>query len=210
MLVLADRGFFSFELWAQYLTTGADLLWRVTAGITLPVIETLPDSSYLSVINSKKTRSASYRIPLSAVEGPRDATHIPVRVIEYTVTGEGVEQAQTYRLITTILDPHAASALELASAYQQRWEHEISLKEIETQLLDPGHGLRSQTPELVRQEFWALLLTHYAIRTLRTEAADTTETDPDRLSCIRTLNIVRRQITNQAGFPPRNTQPGTH
>jgi hypothetical protein len=62
MLVLADRGFFSFELEAQYLVTGADLLWRVTAGIKFPVTELLPDGSYLSVINSKKTRSAGYRI----------------------------------------------------------------------------------------------------------------------------------------------------
>jgi hypothetical protein len=205
MLVLADRGFFSFELWAQYLVTGADLLWRVTAGIKLPVTELLPDGSYLSVINSKKTRSASYRIPLSAVDDPRDATHIPVRVIEYTITGDETEQSQVFRLVTTILDPHAVTALELAAAYQQRWEYEMSLREIETQLLEPGHGLRSKTPELVRQEFWALLLVHYAIRTLMTEAADT---DPDRLSFMRTLNIIRRQVTNQAGFSPRHTEPG--
>jgi hypothetical protein len=181
----------------------------VTSGITLPVIETLPDGSYLSVINSKKTRSASYRIPLSAVEDPRDATHIPVRVIEYTITGEGIDQPQTFRLITTILDPAAATALELASAYQQRWEYEMSLREIETQLLESGQGFRSKTTELVRQEFWALLLAHYAIRKLMTEAADTAQLDPDRLSFRRTLNIVRRQVTNQAGFPPRNPEPGT-
>ena len=180
----------------------------MTAGITLPVIEVLPDGSYLSVINSKKTRSAGYRIPLSAVEDPRDATHIPVRVIEYTITGEGTDQPQTFRLITTILNPDAVTALELACAYQQRWEYEMSLREIETQLLEPGHGLRSKTPELVRQEFWALLLAHYAIRQLMTEAADTAELDPDRLSFIRTLNIVRRQVTNQAGFSPRNSVPG--
>jgi hypothetical protein len=207
MLVLADRGFFSFELWQQFLVTGADLLWRVTAGIKLPVTEVLPDGSYLSVINSKKTRSAGYQIPLSAVEDPRDATHIPVRVIEYTVSGEGVEQSQVFRLVTTILDPAAATALELAAAYQQRWEYEMSLREIETQLLEPGKGFRSKTPELVRQEFWALLLAHYAIRALMTEAADTADLDPDRLSFIRTLNIIRRQVTNQAGFSPRN--PGT-
>ncbi len=104
------------------------------------------DGSYLSVINSKKTRSAGYRIPLSAVDDPRDATHIPVRVIEYTITGEGIDQPQTLRLITTILDPDAATALELASAYQQRWEYEMSLREIETQLLEPGQGLRSKLP----------------------------------------------------------------
>lgn len=86
----------------------------------------------------------------------------------------------------------------------------ISLKEIETQLLNSGQGLRSKTPELVRQEFWALLLAHYAIRTLMTEAADTAELDPDRLSFIRTLNIVRRHVTNQAGSSPRNLAPGTH
>jgi hypothetical protein len=206
MLVLADRGFFSFELWAQYLVTGADLLWRVTAGIKLPVIDLLPDGSYLSVINSKKTLSASYRIPLSAVDDPRDATHIPVRVIEYTITDDETKHSQVFRLVTTILDPHSATALELTTAYQQRWEYEMSLREIETQLLEPGHGLRSKTPELVRQEFWALLLAHYPIRTLMTEAADT---DPDRLSFIRTLNIVRRQVTNQAGFSPRNPEPGT-
>jgi len=105
-------------------------------------------------------------------------------------------------LITTILDCGAATAMELAAASQQRWEDERSLREIETQLLAPGQGLRSKTPELVRQEFWGLLLAHYAIRALMTQAADTAELDPDRLSFIRTLNIVRRQVTNQAGFPP--------
>lgn len=204
-LSIRDRNagiFFSFELWAQYLVTGADLLWRVTTGITPPVTELLPDGSYLSVINSKKTRSADYWISLSAVDDPRDATHIPVRVIEYTVTGDGTEPSQVFRLVTTILNPHAVTALELTTAYQQRWEYEMSLREIETQLLEPEHGLRSKTPELVRQEFWALLLAHYAIRALMTEAADTAEIDPDRLSFIRTLNIVRRQVTNQAGFSP--------
>ena len=79
MLILADRGYFSFDLWQQYLVTGAALVWRVPAGLKLPVTEHLRDGSYLSVINSKKTRSAGYMIPLSAVDDPRDATHIPVR-----------------------------------------------------------------------------------------------------------------------------------
>jgi hypothetical protein len=208
MLVLADRGFFSFELWAQYLATGVELLWRVPAGMKLPPTKIFPDGSYLSVISAKKTRGSKYQIPLSAVADPRDATHIPVRVIEYTITGHGSDTSETFHLITTILDPTMVTAMELAAAYQQRWEYEISLKEIETELLEPGQGLRSKSPDLIRQEFWGLLLAHYAIRKLMTEAADTTELDPDRLSFIRTLNIVRRQVTNQAGFSPRNPQQG--
>ena len=131
-----------------------------------------------------------------------------IRGAEFQFPGDGTKQSQVFRLVTTILDPHAVTALEPATAYQQRWEYEMSLREIETQLLEPGHGLRSKTPELVRQEFWALLLAHYAIRQLMTEAADTAELDPDQLSFIRTLNIIRRQVTNQAGFSPRNSGPG--
>jgi hypothetical protein len=64
-----------------------------------------------------------------------------VRVIEYTITGDETKHSQVFRLVTTILDPHSATALELATAYQQRWEYEMSLRGIETQLLEPGHGL---------------------------------------------------------------------
>ena len=63
------------------------------------------------------------------------------------------------------------TAIELAAACQQRWEYEISLREIETQLLEPGSGLRSRTPELVRQELWGLLLAHFAVRALMAQAA---------------------------------------
>jgi hypothetical protein len=38
MLVLADRGFFSYELWRRAADTGAALLWRVKADLQLPVL----------------------------------------------------------------------------------------------------------------------------------------------------------------------------
>jgi hypothetical protein len=206
MLVIADRGFYSFQLWAEFMATGADLLFRVASGIKLPPSEILADGSYLSEINSKKTRSAGYRIPLAAVDDPREATHIPVRVVEYTVSSsaEGREP-EVFRLITTILDPDDTAAAEIAAAYHERWEYEIALKEIETQMLAPGSGLRSKSPELVRQELWALLLAHYAIRSLMTEAAGSAGIDPDRVSFMRSINVVRRQVTGQAAFSPRTT-----
>ena len=206
MLVMADRGFYSFPLWAEFMATGADLLFRIASGVKLPPAEVLPDGSYLSGINSKGTRSAGYRIPLSAVGDPRRATHIPVRVVEYTVTGSaGDREPEVFRLITTVLDPEELNAAEIAAAYHERWEYEIALKEIETQMLEPGSGLRSKSPELVRQELWGLLLAHYAIRSLMTEAAGSAGIDPDRLSFMRSINVVRRQVTDQAAFSPRTT-----
>jgi len=209
MLVMADRGFFSYDLWRAYLLTGAQLLWRLTKTTQLPVLEVLPDGSYLSEIKSVKGTGRT-RIPLDKVADPMLATHIPVRVIEYQIdTGDGLTHPETVRLITTILDPAAADAHELAACYAQRWEFESSLREIECQLLEPGSTLRSKTPAMVRQEIWGLLLTHYAVRAFMTEAADTIDLDPDRLSTIRAINIIRRSVTDPAEFSPRTSGPHT-
>jgi Insertion element 4 transposase N-terminal/Transposase DDE domain len=207
MLVMADRGFFSYHLWRAYLLTGAQLLWRLTKTTHLPVLQVLPDGSYLSEIKSF-TGPGRTRIPLGKIVDPMLATHIPVRVIEYQVdAGDGLTHLEVFRLITTILDPGQASAHELAACYTQRWEFESSLREIETQLLEPGSTLRSKTPEMVRQEIWGLFLTHYAIRAFMKEAADTIDVDPDRLSTIRAINIIRRSITDATEFSPHSTSP---
>lgn len=207
MLVIADRGFFSFEFWLDCLLTGADLLFRVASGLKLPVTAVLPDGSFLSEVATHKVRSSGFKIPLAVAADPRNATHIPVRVIEYAVTAGGSHgKPETFRLITTILDPDDVTAIELAAAYQQRWEYEISLREIETQMLEPGSGLRSRTPELIRQELWGLLLAHYAIRSLMAEAAASAGLDPDRLSFMRSISLIRRQVTDQAAFSPRQTR----
>jgi hypothetical protein len=208
MLVIADRGFYSFELWQHYLVTGADLLWRVNISLKLTVEKVFDDGSFLSTITTHKIRNSGYQIPLSAVKDPRDATHIPVRVIEYTVEGSGSEEPEFFRLITTVLDPGDLSSVDLAAAYHERWEYETSLREIEVQLLKPDRVLRSKSPEMVRQELWGLLLAHYGIRALMLEAADTVDIDADRLSFIRTLNMVRRQVTDQTEFSPLSTRGG--
>lgn len=202
MLVTADRGFFSYALWRTYLLAGAQLLWRLTKTTHLPVLQILPDGSYLSEIKSFRGPGHT-RIPIGKIADPMLATHIPVRVIEYQIdAGDGLTHLEVFRLITTILDPDQASAQELATCYTQRWEFESSLREIETQLLEPGSTLRSKTPQMVRQEIWALFLTHYAIRAFMQEAADTVDLDPDRISTIRAINIIRRSVTHAEEFSP--------
>ncbi len=125
-----------------------------------------------------------------------------MRVIEYEVTNRD-GKGEIFCLITTIMNPQDASAAELAAAYQQRWEFESSLDEIKTHQRGRGGVLRSKSPEMIKQEIWALLLTHYAIRHLMCEAADQAGKDPDRLSFMRSLRVIRRQVTDQAGFSPQ-------
>lgn len=187
MLLLADRGFTGFELWRDAAATGADLLWRVRKNVVLPVVATFDDGSYLSEIVSDSDRR-------------RRADPIPVRVIEYTLTTAA--DATVYRLITTLCDPTAAPATELAALYAQRWEIETTLDEIKTHQGGPGLVLRSQHPAGAEQEIYGILLVHHALRDLMHHAAHDAGCDPDRLSFTRTLRVVRRHVTDQAALSP--------
>lgn len=206
MLVIVDRNFYSFQLWEKALKTGADLLWRVQASVTLPVIESLPDGSYRSlVINPKVTGARRETLIDRARRGQPipEGQAMPVRVIEYDIPDrEGNGTGELICLITSILDPTDVTAIELAAAYHERWESETSFREKKTVLRGSGRVLRSKSPEMVRQEIWAMLLTHYAIRKLMCHAADEAGLDPDRLSFTRTLRVIRRQVTDQADFSP--------
>ena len=198
MLCLADRYFFGDALWQTAAATGADLLWRVRSNLRLPRATVLEDGSYLSVVYpSEKDRRHA-------------ANGVQVRVVEYQL--EGVADAEPlYRLVTTILDPALAPASDLAALYHERWEIEGALAELKTQLRGAQVVLRSKTPDLaqialrfrwVRQEFWGLLLAHFAVRGLMHEAALRADEDPDRLSFLHAVRVVRRKLPLLAAFPP--------
>jgi Insertion element 4 transposase N-terminal/Transposase DDE domain len=189
MLCLADRYFFGFALWQRAASTGADLLWRVKGNLRLPREQVLPDGSYLSTI----------------YPSDKDRRHrtggLPVRVVEYRL--EGIPEAEPlYRVVTSILDPQRAPAAELAALYHERWEIEVALAELKTQLRGARVVLRSKTPALVRQEVWGLLLAHFAVRGLMHEAALQADEDPDRLSFSHAVRVIRRKIPHFAALSP--------
>jgi hypothetical protein len=201
MLIIADRGFYSWQFWQEAASSGADLLWRMQDGPSLPVVRAFSDGSYESFLLDPKVRARRAGQRRRGSENIDEPSGIPVRVVEYEVTNrEGKDEI--FCLITTIMDPGDASAAELAAAYQERWEFESSLDEIKTHQRGRGGVLRSKSPEMVRQEIWAFLLTHYAIRHLMCEAADQAGEDPDRLSFMRSLRVIRRQVTDQAALSP--------
>jgi hypothetical protein len=204
MLVMADRGFYGFDLWRQYRFSGAELLWRVTTNLQLPALEVFPDGSYRSEITNQN-RARKTRISADNIDDIRLATHIGVRVVEYQVQGhtEAAAASETFRIITSLTNPDQVSAAELAAAYHQRWETESAFREIEIYLRQ-GKGIRSKTPAMVRQEMYGLFTTHYAIRAFMAEAADTVDIDPDRISFTRTVHIIRRRLTDPAEFSPHH------
>jgi len=189
MLCLADRNFFGFALWNRARATGADLLWRVKKNLRLRVEQRLPDGSYLS------------RIYASERDWRHQTNGVVVRVIDYRL--EGIANAEPlYRLVTTILDPTQGPAEELAALYHERWEIETALDELKTHLRGAKIVLRSKTPDLVRQEFYGLLLAHFAVRGLMHEAALKAGEDPDRLSFLHAVRVIRRKLPTYGAIPP--------
>lgn len=188
MLVLADRNFFGFKLWQIACASGAKLAWRAKADRKLAVEQMLPDGSYLStVFDSADKRHGSGQV---------------VRVIEYMLLDTATPPEDSYRLVTNILDPALAPALELAALYHERWEIEGVFDEFKTHLRANSTVLRSKTPDLVLQELWGLLLAHFAIRQLMAQAAWPRGLDPDALSFTHAVRVIKRKLPQAAAVPP--------
>lgn len=183
MLVLADRHIYSFRRWVKAVDTGADLLWRVNANLTLHPVEMLSDGSYIAEVTP-----------------PKKSGHLPfrLRVVEYRLPWSD----EVYRLVTTILDPRRAPAKDLAALYHERWDIEGFLKQIKSVQLNNEKVFRSKSPDGVRQEFWAHLAVHYATMCVQLDAADHAKLDPDRISHKNTVRIIRSRIWTSESFSP--------
>jgi hypothetical protein len=189
MLCLADRNFFGFELWQLAQATGADLLWRMKKNMRMACEKRLTDASYLS------------RVYPSERDWRHKTNGIVLRVVDYRL--EGIEGSEPiYRLATTILDPDKAPAGELAALYHERWEIETAFDELKTHLRGAKIVLRSKTPDLVRQEFYGLLMAHFAIRGLMHEAALKADEDPDQLSFLHAVRVIRRKMAIYGAISP--------
>ena len=195
-LLIADRNFYNWEDWCTAAGTGAALLWRVKSDLTLVPLEFFPDGSYKSVLVSPKVKGAARQKITSAARARQDLDPHKARyarVIEYEVPDrEGDGKDELIALVTTITDFRDAPARALAAAYHERWEHETGNAQLKTYLRGPGKILRSQSPDMVKQEIWGYLLTHYAISALTCTAATAAGIDPDRVKFKRAVRIIRR------------------
>jgi hypothetical protein len=192
MLLLWDRGFHSFEMIERTRATGAHVLGRVPAGVTLTPRQALPDGSYWA-----------YLYPSDPAR-KKSGDHLLVRVIVYTLTAPARPgYGETHRLLTTLLDAQQAPALELICAYHARWEIELTIDEIDTHQRLVQHSLRSQKPVGVLQELYGLLVAHYAVRAIMAEAAAQAGVAPTALSFIHAVELIRVALDDFQLVTPR-------
>jgi Insertion element 4 transposase N-terminal/Transposase DDE domain len=197
MLLLLDRGFFSYELWRQLDSMGVKLLARVVKNLILRPIRTLADGSYLA-----KVYKSSY-------DRQKDRDGVLVRVTRYTLNDpQRVGHGEVHTLITNLVDETLYPAEELVILYHERWEHELVYDEQKTHQ-DPRRAtkpaqLRSETPVGVIQEIYALSLGHFVIRSLMYKAAESVQLDPDQLSFTGCFQILKCRLPECDSSTPQS------
>jgi hypothetical protein len=199
ILNLADRGFFSMHRWIRFSGTGADLAWRVKNGaksVPLKTLETLPDGSELVMLHESDGMRARRR----RETGDRHADRLPdtiARLVTFTVTTvtrSGRAKTTRMRVLTTLLDHRAYPAAEIAVLYAERWQIEIAFLHLKRTVRGPRRPLRGQSPELARQEAWALLLIHNITATATARAAGSAGLDPGLIPFTAVLGLIRSHV----------------
>jgi hypothetical protein len=199
-LLAADRNFLSHGLLKEVLEAGVHVLWRAKSDVDLPVLNVLPDGTWLSRVADP---AASRRMRRRGAR-PEDIPGIPVRVIEYTVESQDGRQASdTFTLVTDILDPGLLTCGQAAASYASRWQLETCFDELETSMRGGATVvLRSKSPPMIRQEIYAMLCCYQAVRILISRAADDAGLDPRRVSFARARDAVRGRISDPGSFSP--------
>jgi hypothetical protein len=183
MLLMWDRGLHDYDMVVQTRQRGAHVLSRLPAHVKPEIVQLLADGSYLAYL-----RPSDY-------QRRKKGERVLVRVIEYTLTDPNLPGCgETHRLVTTLLDPEAYPILDLICAYHERWEAEITIDEIDTHQRLLSGPLRSLKPVGVIQELYGLLIAHYIIRALMHEAAQQAHLDPDRLSFVGAVRVLRNAV----------------
>ena len=199
ILNLADRGFFSMHRWIRFSGTGADLAWRVKNGaksVPLKTLETLPDGSELVMLHESDGMRARRR----RETGDRHADRLPdtiARLVTFTVTTvtrSGRAKTTRMRVLTTLLDYRAYPAAEIAVLYAERWQIEIAFLHLKRTVRGPRRPLRGQSPELARQEAWALLLIHNITATASARAAGSAGIDSGLIPFTAVLGLIRSHV----------------
>ena len=185
MLLLWDQGFHGYPMAAATRQHRAHFLGRVPSNVVLRPVRHLADGTYLVWLRP-------------AARGPAAARRVRsvlVRVIEYTLDAPGrTGHGEPHRLMTSLLDPEEAPAVELVCTYHERWEEELVIDEQDTHLRLVQHPLRSQKPEGVVQELYGVLLAHYAVRRVMVDAAAHAGIAPRDLSFVHAVRVLRRAV----------------
>jgi hypothetical protein len=178
-LTILDRGFLAYGLLHRLATSGSERHWLIRAKSNLKwrTLRRLgPNDQLVAIPISRQTRRAHPELPET----------LEARAVRYQRKGF---RPQT--LLTSLLDPGAYPAAEIAQLYHERWELELGFDEIKTHALEREEALRSRAPERVLQEVWGLAIACNLLRLHMQHVAQRAAVAPTRISFRHALLLLR-------------------
>jgi|SRR6266545_5011086 len=177
-LTIVDKGFLSARILIPLARDGKNRHWLIRAkkNSRWRVLRRLGTGDVLVEMNvSSEARKKEPSLPKVWI----------ARVVTYQRKGFGAQ-----KLLTSMLDPRAFPATELATLYHERWELELGYDEIKTEMLDREEAIRSRTPENVKQELWGVFLAYNLVRLEMERVADEAGVEPTRISFVAALRLI--------------------
>jgi Insertion element 4 transposase N-terminal/Transposase DDE domain len=210
---LADRGFFSMDRWIRFSASGAHLAWRVKNGaksVPFKTLRTLTDGSELVLLRESGSMLGKRRRDAGDKTLPRLPDTI-ARLVSFTVTARTARRVKTttIKVLTTLLEPGAFPAREIAALYAERWQAEIAYFHLKKTIKGTGRVLRGRSVTLARQETWALLLIHNMTAALAARAAGQAGLDPDLIPFTAVLSLIRGHVTADTCCPHCGKRPAS-
>jgi hypothetical protein len=183
-LLMMDRAHCCYETISDARARGIHVLTRAKANLTLKPVKMLSDGTYLAQMYPSNTKSLRRQ--------GRKLEPLLVRVIRYDAPDpKQPDRRIIHRLVTSLLDETLYPAMKLIAAYHERWEVENAIDEVDTHLRSERPILTSKKPAGVVQEVYGILIAHYAVRKVIFEAAKQVAIDPDRVSFVGALRLIR-------------------
>lgn len=185
-ILLADRGFCSFNSFWRMSLAGVDALMRLNGVRKVDFRK----GAKLGLNDRLLTWNKPAQRPKNCSQEDFDALPktLTLRHVKLVVAARG-HRTQTIVLVTTLLDPVAYPIAALGELYFQRWSVELHFREIKITLgMDV---LRCQSPDMVEKEVLMHTISYNLVRALMQQAAIVHQADLTRISFKGTADTLR-------------------
>jgi putative transposase len=164
-VVVADRFYCSFMMIALLLSRGVDVCARLHQRRHVDFRRGKRLGKYDHLVEWNRPAKPAWMDEKTYASIPEK---LVLREMRFNVFQPGF-RVQTLTIVTTLTDPEAFTAEEIAQLYGFRWNSELDIRAIK-QSLHLDH-VRCKTPEMVRKEVWTTLLGYNLVRTTAAAAA---------------------------------------
>ena len=187
-VIMGDRAFCSYEAFASLPLQGVDIVCRMHQARIFNRHEARKIGPNDWLVSWERSKPCKLKRTMADQNIAQLPASITVRIIHVKVASKGFRTKELW-IATTLLDPVAYPAEQIARLYLRRWSLELCFRDLKTTM--GMEVLRCQTPDMVHKELLAFLIAHNFIRCLIAQSAHSHSTPVNRISFKGTVDASR-------------------